>query len=735
MKKFKTLTKCIATFMMTAAMVLGTIPFSSEAASIEGFRWLGRDGSAQVNTGLGNGTENACRWWVATDKNDRGSSKVILSGNTDPIEHGAYISDEDVKKSGGICGTATLGNGYDYPYIYIGFNVVGLDSKSKAVPTDVSDWGGISIAYESDTNVAIALSMGDDLDKNEVGYDVPEASLKPTGGECKVVSLPWNKFTQGGWGTEKSIDDIVTSVAAIRFQIEGVAGTECHFKIIGIGSKDADLSGNYNVTFNTNGGSTVEAQSVKPGEKAVKPSAPTKSGCTFAGWYKDSAFTTPFNFEKPITEDTVVYAAWNEGSTPATYSVTFNTDGGSEVTAQNIMSGFKATKPANPTKSGNVFTGWYADSALKTPFDFSTPITKDTTIYAKWTAAADPVTYMVVFNSNGGGFVSAQSVKSGEKAVKPADPVKEGFTFGGWYKDSECKTAFDFNTPITELTMVYAKWNDPSAPESTPTPESDSSAHTVTFITNGGSKVAAQKVAHGKKVTYPDEPTKEGYKFEGWYSDSALTKPFEFNDPITDDIMVYAKWSENGKSASPSPTPAAKGTALVDEKGKANYVVLSEGKTDAADPSKNEMPTVSYTGTTNKSAKKITVPDTVTLNGLVYRVDTIGVGALKGNKKITTVTIGKNVKVIEKNAFAGCTKLKTVNCKSEVLYKIGANAFKGDGKLTKMTLKTTKLKKSKVGSNAIKGTSKKLKISAPKKVRKSYQKIFKAKGNKKVKVK
>ena len=721
--------------MMTTAMVLGTIPFSSEAASIEGFRWLGRDGSAQVNTGLGNGTENACRWWVATDKNDGGASKLILSGNTDPIEPGAYISDEDIKKSGGISGTGILGPGYDYPYIYVGFNVVGLGSDSKVVATDVTDWGGISIAYESDTNVAIALSMGDDLDKNEVGYDVPEASLKPTGGECKVVSLPWNKFTQGGWGTEKSIDDIVTSVAAIRFQIEGVAGTECHFKIIGIGSKDADLSGNYNVTFNTNGGSTVEAQSVKPGEKAVKPSAPTKSGCTFAGWYKDSAFTTPFNFEKPITEDTVVYAAWNEGSTPATYSVTFNTDGGSEVTAQNIMSGFKATKPANPTKSGNVFTGWYADSALKTPFDFSTPITKDTTIYAKWTAAADPVTYMVVFNSNGGGFVSAQSVKSGEKAVKPADPVKEGFTFGGWYKDSECKTAFDFNTPITELTMVYAKWNDPSAPESTPTPESDSSTHIVTFITNGGSKVAAQKVAHGKKVTYPDEPTKEGYKFEGWYSDSALTKPFEFNDPITDDIMVYAKWSENGKSASPSPTPAAKGTALVDEKGKANYVVLSEGKTDAADPSKNELPTVSYTGTTNKSAKKITVPDTVTLNGLVYRVDTIGVGALKGNKKITTVTIGKNVKVIEKNAFAGCTKLKTVNCKSEVLYKIGANAFKGDGKLTKITLKTTLLKKSKVGSNAIKGTSKKLKISAPKKVRKSYQKIFKAKGNKKVKVK
>ena len=79
--------------------------------------------------------------------------------------------------------------------------------------------------------------------------------------------------------------------------------------------------------------------------------------------------------------------------------------------------------------------------------------------------------------------------------------------------------------------------------------------------------------------------------------------------------------------------------------------------------------------------------------------------------------------------------LKTVNCKSGVLYKIGANAFKGDGKLVKIVFKTTKLVKKNVGSNAIKGTSKKLKITAPKSVKKSYQKIFKAKGNKKVKVK
>ncbi|HBZ02954.1 MAG TPA: hypothetical protein DEO83_03985 [Lachnospiraceae bacterium] len=193
--------------------------------------------------------------------------------------------------------------------------------------------------------------------------------------------------------------------------------------------------------------------------------------------------------------------------------------------------------------------------------------------------------------------------------------------------------------------------------------------------------------------------------------------------------------SANPTPAVPEVTPAKVGTTLTDTKGKAKYKVISVGKTDPADPTKDELPAVAYTGTTNKKAKKIIVSDTVTINDVTYMVESVGANALKNNKKITSVTIGKNVKVIEKNAFANCPKLKTVNCKSKVLYKIGANAFKSDKKLTKMTLKTTLLKKSNVGKNAIKGTSKKLKISVPKKVKKSYQKIFRAKGNKKVKTK
>ncbi len=255
------------------------------------------------------------------------------------------------------------------------------------------------------------------------------------------------------------------------------------------------------------------------------------------------------------------------------------------------------------------------------------------------------------------------------------------------------------------------------------------------------------------KIFGDDEAKCEYYTFSGASFIKIIGKPDAAPTPTatpTTDVDASptpaSTPASTDPSVSPSPavpsaspevtaTPEPVGTTLTDTKGKAKYKVISAGKTDSADPSKNELPVVSYTGTTNKKAKKITVPDTVTLNGLVYKVETIGAGALKKNKKITTVTIGKNVKVIEKNAFAGCPKLKTVNCKSKVLYKIGANAFKDDSKLNKIILKTKLLKKKNVGKNAIKGTSKKLKIYTPKEVKKSYQKIFKAKGNKKVKTK
>ena len=184
--------------------------------------------------------------------------------------------------------------------------------------------------------------------------------------------------------------------------------------------------------------------------------------------------------------------------------------------------------------------------------------------------------------------------------------------------------------------------------------------------------------------------------------------------------------STTQKSTAEQVTPAAKNSVLTDATSKCKVVVTSS---DANNP------TVAYKQTTNSKATKVTVPDTITIDGIKYKVTSVADNAVAKNKKITKVVIGKNVTSIGKNAFKNCTKLKTVEVKSTVLNKIGANAFSGDKKLTKITLKTTKLTKKSVGKNALKGTNKKLVIKVPKKQVSKYKTYFKNKGNKTVKVK
>ncbi len=170
--------------------------------------------------------------------------------------------------------------------------------------------------------------------------------------------------------------------------------------------------------------------------------------------------------------------------------------------------------------------------------------------------------------------------------------------------------------------------------------------------------------------------------------------------------------------------PAEKGEIFFVKKVKAIVKVTSDNTAN---------PTVQYVERTDKS-KKVKVPDEVTYEGVTYKVTSVGKGAFTWDRKLTTVTVGKNVKSIGKNAFAGCPNLKSVTIRSTKLTKIDSNAFRDDPKLTKITLKTKILKKKSIGKNVLKGTSQKLKIKVPKEMVKKYKKYFKGKGNKNVKV-
>ena len=218
----------------------------------------------------------------------------------------------------------------------------------------------------------------------------------------------------------------------------------------GSGSTPA-VTTTYTVTFEVNGGSEVSSQTVESGKTATEPTKPEKSGYTFGGWYDDSALTSAFSFSTEITKDTTLYAKWIPGSTP-TYTVSFETDGGSAVTSQTVAGGERASEPAAPTKTNLTFGGWYADSGLTSSFDFSSAISADTVVHAKWVCT-------VTFEVNGGSAVEKQTVEVNGTATKPTDPEKSGRTFNDWYtSNAYSATKYDFTAAVTENTTIYARW-------------------------------------------------------------------------------------------------------------------------------------------------------------------------------------------------------------------------------------------------------------------------------------
>ena len=213
----------------------------------------------------------------------------------------------------------------------------------------------------------------------------------------------------------------------------------------------------YTVTFGTYNRwnydvDVISTQKVRSGDTLKKPADPTRDGYVFDGWYTTGSCTTPFDFKVPITSNKTVYAKWRY---PATYTVTFNANGGTcSQTTASVEEGKAVSKPANPTRAGHTFKGWYSDKGLTKAYDFNASVKGNITLYAKWV----PNRYTVTFNSNGGTSVKAQSVTYGTKASRPADPAKSGFYFKGWYTDKGLTRSYDFNSVVKGNLTLYAKW-------------------------------------------------------------------------------------------------------------------------------------------------------------------------------------------------------------------------------------------------------------------------------------
>ena len=141
-------------------------------------------------------------------------------------------------------------------------------------------------------------------------------------------------------------------------------------------------------------------------------------------------------------------------SSVITYTVTFNSNGGSNVATQTVNSGGTVTRPENPTRSDYAFDNWYSDWDLTMVYDFSTPVTGNITLRARW----NPV-YTVTFNSNGGNDIPDQIVEPDGTVTRPENPTRSDYAFDNWYSDWDMTMVYDFSTPVTENIVLYAKWN------------------------------------------------------------------------------------------------------------------------------------------------------------------------------------------------------------------------------------------------------------------------------------
>ena len=438
------------------------------------------------------------------------ASTAALNQMASALSH-ALKSYEKMKNRNNVAVAVVLGigSGLDTVSRIMGGDGNSFYNATKNVLSACSTFKGIAMGNNGTVSKS-STSQNTDIFTvrfyTEGGSGIPVQHVKYSKAAIKPVDPVRKKYRFGGWYKDTAY------TVEYDFTTEVTANITLYAKwMLQVAT----------ITYNSKNGSQVIPQEITVGEKTQPPTAPTRSGYAFDFWCIDYECTTEFNFDTAITENITLYAAWKR-----TCNVIFNTAGGSAVATQVVIIGALAVYPITPKKENYTFAYWCTDKALTEKYDFSAPVTDNITLYACYVQIANTV----LFNSMGGSAVEPQRVPIGGHAIEPEKPVKEGFDFVYWATDPAGTNQFRFATAVINANItLYAKWTE--------------SQYTVSFDTAGGSKIAAQTVPYGKKVVFPEIPTKEKCVFEMWRTKTAdHYNEFDFYTPITEDLTLYALW-------------------------------------------------------------------------------------------------------------------------------------------------------------------------------------------------
>lgn len=290
-------------------------------------------------------------------------------------------------------------------------------------------------------------------------------------------------------------------------------------------------SNSYKITFDSNGGSSVDGKTVKYNHVIGDLPTPTRKGYTFTGWYSSPDDGYPVSDTQTMdSKDVTYYAHWQINS----HTVKLDANGGDSVSnvkknyGENILDNLP-----EPTREGYTFKGWYtaAEGGQKIT-DANTLGDEDIQLYAHWEINK----YAVFFDATGGVDPAYRYLDYGSKVGELPSTTRGGYIFDGWYTEKDGGSPISAETLVgAETKTYYAHWT--------------AITYTATFDSAGGSGVGNKTFTVEDEVSV-ENPTREGYTFTGWTGSNGSNPQTDLKIPkgTIGDVSYTANWKKNGKS-------------------------------------------------------------------------------------------------------------------------------------------------------------------------------------------